>query len=95
VLARWLNAGCRILLFDEPTRGIDVGAKSEIHDLIDDLAAQGAAVILVSSELPELIKLSHRVLVLREGALQGEVARADATEEAILHLMSGSAPAPV
>jgi ABC-type sugar transport system ATPase subunit len=94
VLARWLNAGCRILLFDEPTRGIDVGAKSEIHDLIDDLAAQGAAVILVSSELPELIKLSHRVLVLREGALQGEVARADATEEAILHLMSGSAPSP-
>jgi ABC-type sugar transport system ATPase subunit len=91
VLARWLNAGCRILLFDEPTRGIDVGAKSEIHDLIDDLAAKGAAVLLVSSELPELIKLSHRVLVLREGVVAGEVARADATEEGILRLMSGSA----
>jgi ABC-type sugar transport system ATPase subunit len=90
VLARWLNAGCRILLFDEPTRGIDVGAKSEIHDLIDELAAQGAAVVLVSSELPELIKLSHRILVLHEGVLQGEVSRELATEERILHLMSGS-----
>jgi ABC-type sugar transport system ATPase subunit len=89
VLARWLSAGCRILMLDEPTRGIDVGAKAEIHGLIAALAEAGVAVVLVSSELPELIKLSHRVLVLREGRLAGELPRAAATEESLLALMSG------
>jgi ABC-type sugar transport system ATPase subunit len=89
VLARWLAARCRVLILDEPTRGIDVGAKAEIHALIDRLAAEGSGVLLISSELPELIALSTRVLVLRAGALVGEVARADASEEALLRLMAG------
>jgi len=89
VLARWLAARCRVLILDEPTRGIDVGAKAEIHALIDRLAAEGSGVLLISSELPELIALSTRVLVLRAGALVGEVARANASEEALLRLMAG------
>jgi ABC-type sugar transport system ATPase subunit len=89
VLARWLSAGCRILLLDEPTRGIDVGAKAEIHALIEGLSEAGVAVVLVSSELPELIRLSHRILVLREGRVAGELSRAQASEERLLELMSG------
>ena len=89
VLAQWLAARCRVLILDEPTRGIDVGAKAEIHALIDRLAAEGSGVLLISSELPELIALSTRVLVLRAGALVGEVARANASEEALLRLMAG------
>jgi ABC-type sugar transport system ATPase subunit len=89
VLARWLAARCRVLILDEPTRGIDVGAKAEIHALIDRLAAEGSGVLLISSELPELIALSTRVLVLRAGALVGEVTRANASEEALLRLMAG------
>ena len=68
MLAKWLAARCRILILDEPTRGVDVGAKAEIHALIDELAAEGSAVILISSELPEVLNLSTRILVLREGA---------------------------
>jgi ABC-type sugar transport system ATPase subunit len=93
VLARWLAARCRVLLLDEPTRGVDVGAKAEIHALIDALAAEGAAVLLVSSELPELLALSHRILVLREGRPVGELARAQASEEAVMNLMMGTARA--
>ena len=75
VLAKWLAARCRVLILDEPTRGVDVGAKAEIHALIDQLAAEGNAVLLISSELPEIIRLSTRVLVLREGRLAGELPR--------------------
>ena len=66
---------CRILILDEPTRGVDVGAKAEIHALIDELAAEGSAVILISSELPEVLNLSTRILVLREGRVAGELPR--------------------
>jgi ABC-type sugar transport system ATPase subunit len=97
LLARWLAAGSRILLLDEPTRGVDVGAKAEIHALVDRLAGEGAAVLLVSSELPELLAVSRRILVLRGGRLVGELARGEATEERLLRLMAGladAAPAP-
>lgn len=89
VLARWLAARCRVLLLDEPTRGVDVGAKAEIHSLIDQVAREGAAVLLISSELPEVLNLSTRVLVMREGRLVGELPRAQATADAALRLMAG------
>ena len=76
VLAKWLAARCRVLILDEPTRGVDVGAKAEIHALIGELAAEGTGVLLISSELPELVALSTRILVLRDGRLVGELARA-------------------
>jgi ribose transport system ATP-binding protein len=84
VLARWLAARCRVLLFDEPTRGIDVGSKAEIYELIGELVAQGVAVLLVSSEMPELVGLADRIAVMREGVLQGVVPRAEATPERIM-----------
>jgi ABC-type sugar transport system ATPase subunit len=76
-------------MLDEPTRGVDVGAKAEIHSLIDELAAQGRAVLLISSELPEVLRMSHRILVLRSGRIVGEVPRARATEEGLLRMMAG------
>ena len=91
VLARWLAANTNVLILDEPTRGVDVGAKAEIHALINELAAQGAAVVLISSELPELLSLSTRILVLREGRLVGEVPGHTATQDALLRLMAGLA----
>jgi ABC-type sugar transport system ATPase subunit len=91
VLAKWLAAQCRILILDEPTRGVDVGAKAEIHALIDRLAADGCAVILISSELPEVLHLSTRILVLREGRIAGELSREDATQAAVMRLMAGMA----
>ena len=78
VLAKWLAARCRVLILDEPTRGVDVGAKAEIHALIGRLAAEGTGVLLISSELPELVALSTRILVLRDGRLVGELAREEA-----------------
>jgi ABC-type sugar transport system ATPase subunit len=89
VLARWLAARSRVLILDEPTRGVDVGAKAEIHALISDLAAQGSAILLISSELPEVLSLSGRILVLRAGRLVGEVTRAQATQDGLLRLMAG------
>src|SRR5262249_38998053 len=89
VLARWLAAKCRILILDEPTRGVDVGAKAEIHGFIDRLAADGAAVLLISSEMPELLALSTRVVVLRAGRVVGELPRSQATEAALAQLMTG------
>jgi ABC-type sugar transport system ATPase subunit len=94
VLARWLAAGSRILILDEPTRGVDVGAKAEIHALIGRLAAAGTAVLLISSELPELLSLSTRIVVLREGRIAGELDRASATQAAVLRLMAGLAVSP-
>jgi ABC-type sugar transport system ATPase subunit len=93
VLAKWLARGGRLLIVDEPTRGVDVGAKAAIHALIDDLARQGMAVILISSELPEVINLSTRILVMREGRLAGELSRKDASQDAVLRLMAGVAQA--
>ncbi len=89
VLARWLAANCRVLLFDEPTRGIDVGAKAEIYQLIGELVEQGAAVVLISSEMPELLGLADRVAVMHEGELQGILPRAEATQERIMELALG------
>jgi ribose transport system ATP-binding protein len=91
VLAKWLAAKCQILILDEPTRGVDVGAKAEIHALIDELAARGAAVLLISSELPEVLNLCTRIIVLREGRIAGEVPRGSATQDALMRLMAGVA----
>ncbi|AHG87888.1 ABC transporter related protein [Gemmatirosa kalamazoonensis] len=89
VMAKWLAAGGDILILDEPTRGVDVGAKAEIHAWIDKLAAEGAAVLLISSELPELLNLSSRVVVLREGRVVGELPREAASQDALLRMMAG------
>jgi ABC-type sugar transport system ATPase subunit len=91
VLTKWLAAQCPILILDEPTRGVDVGAKAEIHALIDELAAAGNAVILISSEMPEVLNLSTRILVFRAGRIVGELSRADATQESLMRLMAGVA----
>jgi ABC-type sugar transport system ATPase subunit len=91
VLARWLAARCRILLVDEPTRGVDVGAKAEIHSLIDHLAGQGSGILLISSELPEILNLSTRVLVLRHGRIAGELPRQEVSQETVMRLMAGVA----
>lgn len=84
IIARWLAAGSEILLFDEPTRGIDVGAKSEIYHLIENLAAEGKSIIVVSSELPEVIRLSDRVMVMRDGRIAAQLERHEMTEQAIV-----------
>jgi ribose transport system ATP-binding protein len=89
VLAKWLAVDLKVLLLDEPTRGIDVGAKAEIHGLIDELAHRGMAILLISSELPEVLAMSDRILVMSEGRLVGELSREEATQERILALASG------
>jgi len=86
VIAKWLATEPRVLLLDEPTRGIDVGAKQEIYDLIFRLAERGLAIVLVSSELPELLLMADRILVMSEGRQSGMVTRAEASEEAIMQL---------
>ena len=86
VIAKWLVRDSEILFFDEPTRGIDVGAKSEIYKLLNALAQQGRAIVMISSELPEVLRLSNRILVMCEGRITGEVSSADATQEKIMRL---------
>jgi len=86
VIAKWLTADTDILIFDEPTRGIDVGAKSEIYRLLNDLAKQGKSIIMISSELPEVLRMSHRILVMCEGRITGELSSAEATQEKIMTL---------
>ncbi len=86
VLARWLARRPRVLILDEPTRGVDVGAKAEIYSIINDLAAQGMALLVISSEMPELLGLSDRIVVMQGGRVTGEVTRAEATEERVLAL---------
>ena len=88
VLAKWLATRPQVLIFDEPTRGIDVGAKAGIHDMIRKLAKEGVAVLMISSELPELIGMSDRILVMHEGTLAGELP-AGASEPAIMELATG------
>jgi ABC-type sugar transport system ATPase subunit len=98
VLAKWLAANSDVLILDEPTRGVDVGAKAEIHALIGELATQGTAILLISSELPEVLTLADRILVLREGRLVGEVNRENATQDLLLRMMAGlgtGAPAAI
>lgn len=88
-LAKWLARDCDVLLVDEPTRGVDVGAKAEIYPLLDELACQGKAILVVSSELPELIGLCRRILVMRGGRLVGEVPHTEASEASLMRLMAG------
>jgi ABC-type sugar transport system ATPase subunit len=88
LLARWLATKAKVLMFDEPTKGVDVGAKAEIYKVIGDLAAEGLGVVVVSSYLPEVLGLADRVLVMREGAVAGELPAQGATEEDVLHLAS-------
>jgi len=89
VLARWLALKPRVLILDEPTRGIDVGAKAEIYALMGGLARQGVGILMISSELPEILGMSDRVLVVREGGIVAEFSRAEATQEAIMHKATG------
>jgi ribose transport system ATP-binding protein len=89
VLAKWLFTDSRLLIFDEPTRGIDVGSKVEIYQLMNALTAQGVGILMISSELPELLGMSDRILVMHEGRLAGELPRAEATQERVMHLATG------
>ena len=89
LIARWLMTNPRVLILDEPTRGIDVGAKAEIYALISKLAAEGMAVIMISSELPEVLGMSDRVMVMHEGRVTGFLERAEATQEGVMRLASG------
>jgi len=85
VIAKWLFRQARVFLFDEPTRGIDVGAKVEVFDLMSELARSGAAILMVSSELPELLQMADRILVMRAGRITGELPR-QTTQEEIMRL---------
>jgi ribose transport system ATP-binding protein len=84
VIGKWMTADTNVLIFDEPTRGIDVGAKSEIYRLLNELAAQGKSIIMISSELPEVLRMSHRIVVMCEGRITGELSAAEATQERIM-----------
>src|SRR5213078_256069 len=91
VLGKWLATGPKLLIIDEPTRGIDVGTKAEVHRLMSELAGQGLAVLMISSELPEVLGMADRVLVMREGRLVREIARAEADEESVVRAATGQA----
>ena len=88
VLARWLALRPKVLIVDEPTRGIDVGAKVEVHQLLYDMARSGIAIIAISSELPEVLAISDRIVTMREGRVTGEVSRAEANEELLMSMMT-------
>ena len=89
VLAKWLATEPKVLIVDEPTRGIDVGTKAEVHRLLSELAGRGVAVLMISSELPEVLGMADRVLVMHEGRLTGELSRAEATEERVMQAATG------
>jgi ribose transport system ATP-binding protein len=90
VLAKWLQQNAKILIFDEPTRGIDVGTKHEIYQLMNRLAADGTSIIMISSELPEVLGMSDRILVMHEGQLKGEITDVkSATQEHIMETAIG------
>lgn len=89
VLAKWLALAPRVLIVDEPTRGIDIGAKAEVHSLLSQLAASGVAVLMISSELPEVLRMSDRIYVMREGKIAGVLDRDEATEERVMELATG------
>ena len=90
VIARWLTLHPRILILDEPTRGIDVGAKAEIHALMSKLAQQGVGILMISSDLPEILGVSDRILVMHEGQISAEFARGEATQDAIMLAATGA-----
>ncbi|MBN1535417.1 MAG: sugar ABC transporter ATP-binding protein [Anaerolineales bacterium] len=89
VLAKWLASNPKVLILDEPTRGIDVGAKAEVYEIMNELVQQGIGVIMISSEMPEILAISDRILVMYEGRIMGELTRANATQERIMTLASG------
>jgi ribose transport system ATP-binding protein len=90
ILARWLSVAPKVLIMDEPTRGIDVGSKSEIYQIMNELTKRGVGIIMISSELPEVLGMSDRIMVMREGTIVGELSRAEATEEGIMkHAVGG------
>jgi rhamnose transport system ATP-binding protein len=91
VVAKWLATSPRVILLDEPTKGVDVGAKFEIHEIIRREAARGAACLVASSDLPEVLALAHRIIVMREGRIRGEIDGAGATEESVMHLATTDA----
>lgn len=95
VLAKWLARDCDILIFDEPTRGIDIGAKEEIYNLLNSLAEQGKSIIVISSEIPEVLRLSHRVAVMCEGKLTGILSNEEATQTKIMALATNQAHEPL
>lgn len=90
IFGKWLNAGPKIFILDEPTRGIDIGAKVEIYKLLDRLAGEGVAIIIISSELPEVLGMSDRILVMSGGAIVAEFTREQATREAIMEFATGA-----
>jgi ribose transport system ATP-binding protein len=92
VVAKWLVRDCDVLIFDEPTRGIDVGAKDEIYALLEELAAEGKAIIMISSELPEVLRMSHRIAVMCAGRITAVLDNADATQEKIMHYATHFGP---
>jgi len=94
LLARWLEIAPRVLILDEPTRGVDIYAKSEIYQLVHRLAGQGVAVIVISSELPEVIGICDRVLVMREGSITGQLCGPDITQENVMRLATDTGAAP-
>ena len=91
VIGRWLATNPAVLILDEPTQGVDVGAKSEIHRIMGELAARGLAILMISSELPEILGMSDRIAVMRGGRIEGVLARSEATPQRILALALGSA----
>jgi ABC-type sugar transport system ATPase subunit len=94
VIAKWLFRQARVFLFDEPTRGIDVAAKAEVFALLDELARGGAAILMVSSELPELLQMADRILVMRAGRIVQDLARPTTQEEIMRHAALGAWSAP-
>ena len=89
MFGKWLNTRPRILVLDEPTRGIDVGAKAEVHTMVRELAEQGMAILFISSDLPEVLAMCDRILVMREGRQMGILERGEATQEAVMSLATG------
>jgi ABC-type sugar transport system ATPase subunit len=89
VLSRWLMAEPKVMLLDEPTRGIDIGAKAEVHRLMSELAAQGLAILMISSELLEILAMSDRIIVMREGHISGRFDKEEATAEKIIAAAAG------
>ena len=86
VIAKWMATNPTVLILDEPTRGIDVGAKKEIHLLMSELVRQGVAIIMISSELPEILGMSDRIYVMHDGRIKGEIARENATQESVMKM---------
>jgi rhamnose transport system ATP-binding protein len=89
VIAKWLATNPRVLILDEPTRGVDIGAKVEVHRIISELAASGLGIVLISSELPEVLAMSDRIIVLHEGRMSAEIPRAEASEERVMFAATG------